>query len=41
MSSIFTDDGNDKPTPRKGRDPLPIPDSYYCLMRAKSKSKKV
>lgn len=34
-----TDDGNDKPEPREGS--LPKPEEYMCLIRAKSKSKKV
>ncbi|XP_063705046.1 signal recognition particle 14 kDa protein [Culicoides brevitarsis] len=32
-------DGNDKPTPKEGT--LPKPEEYMCLIRAKSKSKKL
>uniref|UniRef100_U5EM27 Signal recognition particle 14 kDa protein n=1 Tax=Corethrella appendiculata TaxID=1370023 RepID=U5EM27_9DIPT len=34
-------DGNDKPTPREGRPALPKPEEYMCLIRAKSKNKKL
>lgn len=39
--SIFTDDGHDRPKPREGRPPLPLPDEYKCLIRAKASSKKL
>lgn len=41
LVSIFADDGHDRPTPRPGRPPLPLPDEYKCLIRAKSSSKKL
>ncbi|GAB0093595.1 Signal recognition particle 14 kDa protein [Sergentomyia squamirostris] len=34
-------DGNDKPQPREGHPRLPQPDEYMCLIRAKSKNKKL
>lgn len=37
----FLDDGNDRPKPREGRPPLPVPEQYRCLVRAQSKSKKL
>ncbi|XP_037947219.1 signal recognition particle 14 kDa protein [Teleopsis dalmanni] len=33
--------GHDRPIPREGKPPLPEPDTYMCLMRAQSKSKKI
>lgn len=38
---LMTDDGHDRPKPREGRPPLPPPDEYKCLIRAKSSSKKL
>lgn len=37
----FVDDGYDRPKPREGRPPLPIPSEYKCLIRAKSSSQKL
>ncbi|XP_055643696.1 signal recognition particle 14 kDa protein [Toxorhynchites rutilus septentrionalis] len=34
-------DGHDKPKPREGKPPLPKPDEYQCLIRARSRSKKL
>lgn len=34
-------DGHNRPKPREGRPPLPLPDEYKCLIRAKSSSKKL
>ncbi|XP_055322563.1 signal recognition particle 14 kDa protein-like [Sitodiplosis mosellana] len=34
-------DGHDRPKPREGRPPLPLPDEYKCLIRAKASSKKL
>ncbi|XP_058059491.1 signal recognition particle 14 kDa protein [Anopheles bellator] len=34
-------DGNDRPKPREGNPPLPTPAEYSCLIRAKSRSKKL
>ncbi|XP_065167576.1 signal recognition particle 14 kDa protein [Atheta coriaria] len=34
-------DGHNKPTPRAGRPPLPEPTEYMCLIRAKSRTKKI
>ncbi|XP_004523312.1 signal recognition particle 14 kDa protein [Ceratitis capitata] len=33
--------GHDKPKPREGRPALPEPETYMCLMRAQTKSKKI
>ena len=38
---FITDDGNDRPEPREGREPLPQPEENMCLIRAKSKRKKL
>ncbi|KAF4527233.1 hypothetical protein B566_EDAN016106 [Ephemera danica] len=34
-------DGHDKPEPREGREPLPEPSEYMCLIRAVCGSKKL
>ncbi|KAL0269226.1 UNVERIFIED_CONTAM: hypothetical protein PYX00_007029 [Menopon gallinae] len=34
-------DGRKRPKPREGKEPLPEPTEYYCLMRATCKSKKI
>nr|CAI5820108.1 unnamed protein product [Callosobruchus analis] len=34
-------DGKDRPTPRKGKPPLPEPQEHMCLVRAKFRSKKI
>uniref|UniRef100_A0A1B0DFS1 Signal recognition particle 14 kDa protein n=2 Tax=Phlebotomus papatasi TaxID=29031 RepID=A0A1B0DFS1_PHLPP len=34
-------DGNDRPQPREGRPKLPEPEEYMCIIRAKSKNKKL
>uniref|UniRef100_A0A182MW55 Signal recognition particle 14 kDa protein n=1 Tax=Anopheles culicifacies TaxID=139723 RepID=A0A182MW55_9DIPT len=34
-------DGHDRPKPREGKAPLPIPAEYSCLIRARSRSKKL
>ncbi|XP_050072297.1 signal recognition particle 14 kDa protein, partial [Anopheles maculipalpis] len=34
-------DGHDRPKPREGKPPLPKPAEYSCLIRAKSRSKKL
>lgn len=41
FSRFIVDDGHDRPKPREGRPPLPPPDEYKCLIRAKSSSKKL
>lgn len=38
---VFLDNGHDVPKPREGRPPLKEPLEYKCLIRAKSKSKKI
>lgn len=38
---LFSDDGRKRPKPRQGREPLPEPTEYYCLLRATCKSKKI
>lgn len=38
---IYADDGHDRPKPREGRPPLPEPQENMCLVRAKSRSKKI
>jgi len=34
-------DGHDRPKPREGRPPLPEPQEHMCLIRAKSRTKKI
>ncbi|KFB45561.1 signal recognition particle, 14kD, putative [Anopheles sinensis] len=34
-------DGNDRPKPREGKAPLPIPAEYSCLIRARSRAQKL
>jgi signal recognition particle subunit SRP14 len=34
-------DGQDRPVPREGKPPLPIPQEHLCLVRAKSRTKKI
>ncbi|KAK9886611.1 hypothetical protein WA026_017533 [Henosepilachna vigintioctopunctata] len=34
-------DGIDRPQPRDGKPPLPEPQEHMCLVRAKSRSKKI
>ncbi|ETN63273.1 Srp14 [Anopheles darlingi] len=34
-------DGHDRPKPREGNPPLPVPAEYSCLIRARSRSKKL
>ncbi|XP_044263950.1 signal recognition particle 14 kDa protein [Tribolium madens] len=34
-------DGRDRPEPREGKPPLPTPQEHLCLVRAKSRSKKI
>ncbi|KAF2900343.1 hypothetical protein ILUMI_05845 [Ignelater luminosus] len=34
-------DGRDRPIPREGRPPLPDPQEHMCLIRAKSRTKKI
>lgn len=34
-------DGHNKPTPRKSKPPLPEPAEYMCIVRAKSRTKKI
>ncbi|KXJ71338.1 signal recognition particle 14 kDa protein [Aedes albopictus] len=34
-------DGHDRPKPREGNPPLPKPAEYQCLIRARSRSKKL
>ncbi|XP_001658168.2 signal recognition particle 14 kDa protein [Aedes aegypti] len=34
-------DGHDRPKPRDGKPPLPKPAEYQCLIRARSRSKKL
>lgn len=41
LSFNSSDDGYDRPSPREGRPPLPTPDEYKCLIRAKASSKKL
>lgn len=41
MSCGVLDDGNDRPSPREGRPPLPEPQENMCIVRAKSRSKKI
>lgn len=38
---LFSDDGIDKPKPREGRPPHPVPQEHMCLVRAKFRSKKI
>lgn len=38
---LFADDGHERPQPRVGKPPLPLPDEYKCLIRAKSSSNKL
>lgn len=38
---LLLDDGNNKPQPRKGRPPLPEPQEHMCIIRAKSRTKKI
>lgn len=35
------DDGINRPEPRVGRPPLPEPQEHMCLIRAKSRTKKI
>ncbi|KAJ3649225.1 hypothetical protein Zmor_020978 [Zophobas morio] len=34
-------DGRDRPIPRDGKTPLPNPQEHMCLVRAKSRTKKI
>ncbi|XP_022907302.1 signal recognition particle 14 kDa protein [Onthophagus taurus] len=34
-------DGYDKPIPRRGNPPLPEPQEHMCIVRAKSRTKKI
>lgn len=38
---VLLDNGIDKPKPREGRPPHPEPQEMFCLVRMKSKSKKL
>lgn len=39
--AFLLDDGNDRPTPREGKPRLPEPQEHMCLIRAKSRTKKI
>lgn len=41
ISNCILDNGIDKPKPREGRPPHPEPKEMFCLVRMKSKSKKL
>lgn len=38
---VYTDDGHDRPKPREGKPPLPEPQENMCIVRAKSRTKKI
>lgn len=37
----IADDGHDRPKPREGKPPLPEPQENMCIVRAKSRTKKI
>ncbi|KAK2584980.1 hypothetical protein KPH14_008511 [Odynerus spinipes] len=41
MLTIKRFNGHNKPVPRKGKPPLPIPSEFLCLVRATFRSKKI
>lgn len=38
---VISDDGRTKPKPRPGKPPLPESQEHMCLVRAKSRTKKI